>query len=96
MMLISQDYSVQVRQRGQLTIPQKVRESLSIKDGDMLTLVKIGDGFFLTPKRLRTLELADTIADMLDESGVSLADLLADLPKIREDIYRERYAGETS
>jgi hypothetical protein len=34
------------------------------------------------------------MADMLDESGLTLADLLADLPRIREEIYRERYLGE--
>lgn len=93
---MGQDYSIQVRQRGQLTIPQKVRESLSIKEGDVLRLVQVGDGFLLTPKRLRTLELADSIADMLDEEGVTLADLLTDLPRIREEIYRERYGADQS
>jgi bifunctional DNA-binding transcriptional regulator/antitoxin component of YhaV-PrlF toxin-antitoxin module len=90
------DYSIQVRQRGQLTIPQKVRDALAIKDGDVLTLVQVGEGFFLTPRRLRTLELADTIADMLDESQMTLADLLADLPRIREEIYGERYGDNAS
>lgn len=31
------------------------------------------------------------MADMLDESGKTVADLLADLLHIREEIYRERY-----
>ena len=30
------------------------------------------------------------IANMMDEAGVTLTDLLEDLPKIREEIYRER------
>lgn len=45
----------------------------------------------LAPRALKTPELSDRLADMLDESGVTLADLLADLPRIREEIYRERY-----
>ncbi len=36
-------------------------------------------------------ELLDQLADMLDDSGLTLADLLADLPRIREEIYHERY-----
>jgi len=44
------------------------------------------------PSRLS--ELIDQMADMLDESGVTLAELMADLPRIREEIYREQYLGE--
>ncbi len=34
--------------------------------------------------------LSHQIANMMDEAGVTLADLLEDLPKIREEIYQER------
>jgi len=84
-------YSIQVRQRGQVTIPRRLRESLSIEDGDTLTLLPVGDTLVLVPRQLRTPELIDRLADMLDESGMTLNDLLADLPRIREEIYRERY-----
>lgn len=43
------------------------------------------------PSTSRLSELADQLADLLDESGITLADLLADLPSIREEIYHERY-----
>jgi AbrB family looped-hinge helix DNA binding protein len=84
-------YSVQVRQRGQVTIPQRLRESLAIEDGDTLTVLQVGDALLLAPRALKTPALMDRLADMLDESGVTLADLLSDLPRIREEIYRERY-----
>ncbi len=84
-------YAIQVRQRGQVTIPRRLRESLAIEDGDTLTVFQIGDTLLLAPRPLQTPQLIDRMADMLDESGVTLADLLADLPRIREEIYRERY-----
>lgn len=87
------NYTVQLRQRGQLTIPQKVRDSLGLDDGETLTLVQIGDLIFLTQKRLRVATLADHIASLIEKEGVSLADLLEELPKIREEIYQERYAA---
>ena len=84
-------YSIQVRQRGQLTLPRRLRESLAIEDGDTLTTFQVGETLLLAPRALKTPELMDRLATMLDESDVTLADLLADLPRIREEIYRERY-----
>lgn len=89
-------YTVQVRQRGQMTIPQKVRAALSIEDGDTLTLVQIGDAFVLTPKPLKSPKYATEFSSLMSEKGLSLADLLQDLPQIREEIYNERYGDEPS
>lgn len=87
----SKPYTVQVRQRGQVTIPRKLRESLAIDDGDTLTVVPVGEALVLVPRTLRVPELADRLASMMDEAGLSLGDLLDDLPRIREELYRERY-----
>lgn len=88
----AQQFTVQMRARGQMTIPRKLRDALSLEDGDTVTLFQIGDAVVLTPKPSRTYELADKIADLMENEGVTLADLLADLPKIREEIYKEQQA----
>lgn len=87
-------FTTQLRQRGQVTIPRKLRESLAIDEGDILTLLQIGDSILLTPRSLRTFELADKISDLMEEEGVTLADLLNDLPQIREEIYKEKYGSD--
>ena len=92
----AQQYTIRVRPRGQVTLPRKLRNALAIEEGDLLTLVQVGDAIFLTAKPPRTYELADKIADMMTEEGVSLADLLQDLPKIREDLFQERYGQSRS
>ena len=87
----TRSFTVQVRQRGQLTIPRKLRDALSIFEGDTLTLLQVGDVMLLSSKTLRTVELADRITGIMEDAGLTLADLLEDLPKVREELYRERY-----
>lgn len=87
----SRPVRVLVRQRGQLTIPRNLRESLSIEDGDTLELVPVGDTLVIAPRPLQAPALADRLAGLMEEAGLSLADLLDELPRIREELYRERY-----
>ena len=77
-------YSVCLRNRGQITMPKAVRESLAIADGDILALLQIGDLILLIPKQLRVPQLADKIATLMEQEGVSLADLLSSLAEERE------------
>jgi AbrB family looped-hinge helix DNA binding protein len=84
-------FTIQVRQRGQVTIPSQVRDALAINEGDTLTLVQIGDALLVTPKRLRGPELGEQFVALMEEKDVALADLLQDLSTIREEIFAERY-----
>lgn len=88
-------YSVRLRERGQLTLPQPVRESLAEDAGnlDWMTLVQIEDMLILTPKKLYVTELAKQISTEMERTGVTLADLLEGLAEERETIWRERLVG---
>ncbi len=86
-------YTVRIRDRGQITIPQAVRENLAARSGDMLTLVQVGDVYVLTKKELQIPRLAEQFSAIMEEEGVTLADLLAGLEEEREAIYRERMAS---
>ncbi|MBE7530121.1 MAG: hypothetical protein HND44_01025 [Chloroflexi bacterium] len=89
-------YTVRLRERGQLTLPQPVRERLVEDTGnlDLLTLVQIDDMLILTPKKLYVTELAKQISAEMERTGVALADLLEGLAQEREAIWHERLAGE--
>jgi len=84
-------YTIRLRDRGQITIPQTVRENLAVRSGDLLTLVQIGDAYFLTKKELQLPKLAKEFSTIMAEEGVTLADLLEGLEEEREAIYRKRY-----
>jgi bifunctional DNA-binding transcriptional regulator/antitoxin component of YhaV-PrlF toxin-antitoxin module len=83
-------YPIRLRERGQITVPQAVRESLAVGDGDILTLLQVGEVILLTPKQAQVPQLADKIAALMAQEGVSLADLLSGLAEERELIWRER------
>ena len=84
-------YSMRVRSRGQVTLPQRVRAALSIKEGDVLQVVQVGELLVLTPKELQSPDYAERFASLMADEGLSLADLLEDLPRIRVEVYGERY-----
>lgn len=77
---------VRLRERGQLTIPQSVRDRLGLNDGDILTLVQLGDVIVLSPREPQVPKLADKIVKMMEEEGVSLVDLLSGLKEERQKI----------
>ena len=87
--------TVQIRKKGNLTLPVELRNKYSLDEGDTLTLVDLGDGsFLLTPRVLQVNRLADRVAEKLYEANVSLDDLLNTLDNEREQYYREHYAKE--
>ncbi len=85
-----QTFPIRMRSRGQITLPQEIRDDLKIDEGDTLSLVRIDNMLFLTPKRLRVTELAEKIAASMQEEGITLADMLQDLEEIREENWRKR------
>ena len=81
--MIVQSYSLRIRKHGQVTIPQSIRDHLSVQAGGFLTLSQIGDAYVLTSKRLKVDELGDKIAAEMEKSGVTLANLLEGLAEER-------------
>lgn len=76
-------YPVKMRERGQVTIPQSVREQWAAQKGDMMTLVQFEDFILISPTVLRTPALARQFSQMMDEEDISLADLLEGLAEER-------------
>jgi AbrB family looped-hinge helix DNA binding protein len=85
---------VQVRERGQFTIPAEIRQEMGIKDGDVFSLLRLGDTLIATRKRLVVPEIAAAVAAIMQEEGVTLEDLLRGLEKQRQIYVREKYALE--
>lgn len=59
----------------------------------MLSATQFGDGILLTPQPLRPPALAEQFSAIMDEEGVTLADLLAGLAEEREKLWRERQSS---
>ena len=83
----TQSYTVRLRDRGQVTIPQEVRDELAAQEGDMLTLVRIDDLILLTPRQPRVAALTERFTAEMEKANISLAELLQGLAE-------ERLSGE--
>jgi AbrB family looped-hinge helix DNA binding protein len=84
--------TIQIRQRGTLTLPADLREKYGIREGDSFRLIDLDGIFVLTPMVTMVPELAREIENARLEAGLSIEDLLT---TIREQ--REKYhAGSTS
>jgi len=86
--------TVQVRQRGTLTLPAELREKYGIEPGDTFRLVDLDGIFVLTPMVTMVPELAREIERARIEAGLSIEELLTSLRQQRERYYRENYAAD--
>ncbi len=82
---------VQVRERGQFTIPAEVRRDLGIQEGDVLSLIWLDDTLIATRRRLVTPDVARAIESLMHQKGLTLEDLLEGLEEQRQTYVRERY-----
>jgi AbrB family looped-hinge helix DNA binding protein len=87
--------TIQIRKKGSLTLPAELREKYGLNEGDIFTLIDLGEGsFLLTPRLSQVNRLGDRVAEVLNEEGVSLDDLLSTLDEERQRYYREHYAKD--
>lgn len=85
---------IKLRDKGTLTLPIELRRKYGYEEGDMITLIDLGEGsILLTHAAVQMDRLGDRIARTLTEEGVSLDEILAALDEERERYYQERYAG---
>lgn len=81
----------EIKARGQLTIPKKIREMSRLEAGQTVAIIPVGDSVIITPQRLELDEARRQIKKILKESGLSAEKVLAGLKAERETLYRETY-----
>jgi len=84
-------YRSQVRGRGQLTIPKKVREQGALYEGETVSVIPVGDSILVTPRKLELDEARRVILRIMKDSGVRLEELLAGLRDERKELFEETY-----
>jgi AbrB family looped-hinge helix DNA binding protein len=68
--------TIQVRKRGTITLPVTIREKYRLEEGDPITLVDLGEGVYLSPKRSLLPKLAQEIERLMEKHGVSTEELI--------------------
>ena len=82
---------ITIRERGQLTIPQDIREGLKLGKDTTLSLFQVGKALIITSKRLQRASLARQGEEEMKRKGITLQDLLDDLRTQRERYFDETY-----
>ncbi len=88
--------TVQIRQKGLITIPSSLRHKYNLNPGDIYTFVDLGDGtFLLSPEMSKVNQYADQVAQLVQEADIDLDELLAVLEEERESYYQNHYAQDS-
>ena len=69
--------TVQIRQRGTLTLPAKLRAKYRLDDGDSLTVLDLEGTILLSPKVPIVPKLAGEIERLRQAAGLTVEDLLS-------------------
>ena len=89
--------TIQIRGKGNITLPIEIRRKYGFNDGDVVSIIDLGEGSILiVPKILEVNRLADRIERIMDREEVSLDELLTALDEERERYYQEQYAKDQS
>ena len=72
--------TVQIRQRGTLTLPAKLRAKYCLDDGDSLTVLDLDGTILLSPKVPIVPKLAAKIEQLRRAAGLAVEDLLTTAP----------------
>jgi bifunctional DNA-binding transcriptional regulator/antitoxin component of YhaV-PrlF toxin-antitoxin module len=84
--------TLQIRTKGSLTLPVELRRKYGLNEGDIMTLVDLGDGAFVLYSGVTAVDrLGDRVAQLMAEEGVSLDEVLEALDEERQRYYQERY-----
>ncbi|MGD1153843.1 MAG: AbrB/MazE/SpoVT family DNA-binding domain-containing protein [Syntrophales bacterium] len=83
--------SAEIKSRGQLTIPKKIRDVIHLEEGQAVSIIPVGDSVIITPRRLELDEARRQIRRILKQSNCSVEELLAGLKEERSTLYKDVY-----
>ena len=90
-MQTARSVTAEIKSRGRLTIPKKIREMSRLEEGQTVSIISVGDAVFITPKRLDPDDARREIKKVLKTTGMSPEDLMAGLKEERKKLYQETY-----
>lgn len=87
--------TLQIGSKGTITIPTRLRKKYNLGEGEVLTLVDLGEGtLLLRPKLSQVDKLSSQIARRLKKENVSLDDLLQALDEERKTYSKKHVTGK--
>ena len=79
----------EIKARGQLTIPKKIREMRHLEEGQIVTIIPVGDALIVAPKRLKLDEARREIRKVLKAANMTVEELVKPSKRIERAISRD-------
>lgn len=80
-----------VQEKGQVTIPNNLRQKWGLKPGDLVGFEETERGILITRREVIAMEALDKLGEMLHEKGITLDELMGRGREIRGQIVEEQY-----
>ena len=81
----------EIKERGQLTIPKRIRAAGHLEEGREVSLIPVGECLVIAPRRLPLDEARRRLQELLASSDATLEDLLQGLREERGRVFRDAY-----
>jgi bifunctional DNA-binding transcriptional regulator/antitoxin component of YhaV-PrlF toxin-antitoxin module len=83
-----------MRGKGSITLPAKLRDKYKLQEGEVFTIIDLGNGsFLLKPKVLEVDVLSRRIAKRLAEEDIDMDDWIETLKEERKKLFQEKYGN---
>ena len=79
--------TLQLTQRGVVTLPKSLREQYNLQTGDFLTLLDLGGVFVISSQRSEVDNFAREIVQKMEKEGATLENMLASIREVREQYH---------
>ncbi len=79
---------------GRLALSKAARQALDLRSGSPVAYVVVDGAIMLIPQDEHLARLSEHAARVLADAGLSVQDLIDELPAAREQIMREEYGDE--
>ena len=86
--------TVQMRGKGTITFPAKLRSKYKLQEGEVFTIIDLGSGsFLLTPKVLEVDILSRRISQSIKEEDFDIEEWLPIIEEERKKFFQEKYGN---
>ncbi|HEX5547934.1 MAG TPA: AbrB/MazE/SpoVT family DNA-binding domain-containing protein [Ktedonobacterales bacterium] len=83
-----------IDEKGRIALPKSVRTALGVHAGSSLAYIVLDDAVLFIPQDAHLAQLQQQAVQALTEAGLTVQDLLDQLPQAREAVMREAYSPE--
>lgn len=89
--MTNKQYVVQIRKKGQITLPKDIRKVFDLEEGEEVVLMPVGESIIFTKRRYAIEEIRKKVNRLLKSAGISPEEILKTLKEEREVFSKELY-----